>query len=188
MTDSPRTSQAPESDPKHPLKVGDVAPDFEARASSGATIQLSSFRGKRNVVLYFYPRDNTPGCTTEACGFRDLYPRLGDAEVIGISTDDDESHRGFAGKYALPFPLVSDPQRRIARLYGASRSLLGVFQRTARVTYVIDKLGVIAEVIASELRMSVHFERAREALAKLDAAQTSPTVPNDPPVQRTDAE
>lgn len=180
MPGLPETS---ESDPKRFLEVGDEAPDFEARTASGDTIRLSSYRGKQNVVLYFYPRDNTPGCTKEACGFRDVYPRLGDAEVIGVSTDDDESHRGFAGKYALPFPLVSDPERRIARLYGASRSWLGLFERTARVTYVIDKAGIIAEVIANELRMSVHFDRAREVLAQLDAR----TSPDARPPERANA-
>jgi peroxiredoxin Q/BCP len=152
-----------------PPGVGDVAPDFEATDANGGTIRLSDYRGKKNVVLYFYPRDNTPVCTKEACGFRDMYATLqsGDTEVIGVSTDADESHRDFASKHALPFPLVSDPERRIAARFGAARSLLGLFERTQRVTFVIDKAGRVAQAITGEIRASVHIDGVRKALADL---------------------
>jgi len=151
------------------LKVGDEAPDFEAKGADGTPLRLSQFRGTKNVVLYFYPRDETPVCTREACGFRDMYAELREKEtqVIGVSTDGDESHRNFAAHHNLPYPLISDPYRRIARMYGASGSLLGLIERTRRLTFVIDKQGRIARILAAELRAGVHLDGVREALALL---------------------
>ncbi|MET0387616.1 MAG: peroxiredoxin [Polyangiales bacterium] len=151
------------------VRVGDLAPDFETTAADGAPIKLSSFRGTHNVVLYFYPRDETPVCTKEACGFRDMYATLRDkdTQVIGVSTDDAESHRRFAAKHDLPYPLVSDPGRQIAKLYGAAGSVLGLIARTKRLTFVIDKSGRVVRVLAAELRAGVHIDGVREALASL---------------------
>src|SRR5262245_58302964 len=108
-----------------PLRVGQKAPDFDAVSSSGEPIRLSSFLGKKNVVLYFYPGDFTPVCTRETCMFRDAYEELadGETEVIGVSVDSDESHRKFAGKYGLRFSLVSDRDKEIARKYEATSFL-----------------------------------------------------------------
>src|SRR5947209_7302356 len=100
-------------------QVGEPAPEFEARDGAGATVRLSELRG-RPVVLYFYPKDDTPGCTREACGFRDEYTALQDAGVVllGVSPDDEESHRKFAVKFNLPFQLLADPGAKIAMDYG----------------------------------------------------------------------
>ncbi len=132
------------------VKVGDVAPDFTAEADDGVEFALGSMRG-RKVVLYFYPRDNTPGCTQEACDFRDLSPALPgkNAVVVGVSTDSVRSHQSFKSKYALPFTLVADPERKIVNQYGVwvekknyGRSYLGV----ARTTFVIDEAGIVERV------------------------------------------
>ncbi len=120
------------------IKVGDVAPDFTLVSGSGENVSLSSYRGKKNVVLYFYPKDETIGCTREACGFRDQYEafsQLG-AEVIGISSDSSEKHRAFANHHKLPFTLLSDPDKQVRRLYGVPQSVLFL---PGRVTYVVDK-------------------------------------------------
>src|SRR5262249_59580196 len=98
------------------LKVGDTAPPFDVTSRDGKRLRLEDFRGKKQVVLYFYPKDNTPVCTAEACGFRDMYEDLvaADTEVIGVSVDDEASHRGFASRHRVPFPLVSDNDRTLA--------------------------------------------------------------------------
>ena len=132
------------------VKVGDAAPDFTAADDTGAEFTLGSLRGSK-VVLYFYPKDNTPGCTQEACDFRDLSPALTekDSVVIGVSTDSVKSHQNFKGKYSLPFTLVADPNKEIVNKYGVwvekknyGRSYMGV----ARTTFVIDKEGVVEHV------------------------------------------
>ena len=124
------------------LKVGDKAPDFEVKSTSGSTARLNDYRRKK-VVLYFYPKDDTPGCTIEACAFRDDYGKIKDAggEVIGVSIDDIESHKAFISKYSLTFPLFSDTEKEVSRKYG----VLGT-DRSSRATFVIDKEGKIAEI------------------------------------------
>jgi peroxiredoxin Q/BCP len=120
------------------------------------------------VVLYFYPRDFTPVCTKEACGFREAYADLArDTEVIGISVDEDASHARFASKHKLPFPLVSDSNMSLARAYGATSLLRNLFGSTKRVTYVIDKQGRVAAVFKSELFASQHVDGARATIEKL---------------------
>jgi len=133
------------------------------------SFKLSDYRGKKNVVLYFYPGDFTPVCTREACGFRDLYEELRgqDTEVIGVSSDTEASHRDFTARHHLPFPLVSDPEKRIVRLYGADGSIFGLLQRTKRLTFVIDKKGRIVRIFSAELRAGVHLSGVKEALAEL---------------------
>jgi len=150
-------------------REGELAPDFEATASDGTPVRLSSFRGTHNVVLFFYPGDETPVCTKEACGFRDMYEDLQgqSTQVIGVSTDSDESHRKFAAHHSLPYPLLSDPDRRIGKLYGAAGKLLGLFKRTKRLTFVIDKSGRIVKVLDAELRAGVHVNGVREVLVGL---------------------
>jgi peroxiredoxin Q/BCP len=131
------------------LKVGDVAPDFTARTDKGETIHLSDYRGKR-VVLYFYPKDDTPGCTTQACGFRDAYPQIEErnAVVLGVSPDGEEAHRKFKTKFDLPFTLVVDTDHAIAEAYGVwgERSMYGkTFMGIQRSHFVIDEQGRIAD-------------------------------------------
>jgi len=133
------------------LKAGDKAPDFTAKDQNGNTVSLSDFRGK-NVILYFYPKDNTPTCTAEACNFRDNYQSLlskGFA-VIGVSTDTEKSHKRFEKKFSLPFPLIADPDRKIVEQYGlwAEKILFGrKYMGTLRTTFVIDPKGKILKVI-----------------------------------------
>lgn len=133
------------------LKDGDKAPDFTAKDQNGKTISLSDFKGKQ-VILYFYPKDDTPGCTAEACDFRDNYQSLlgkGFA-VIGVSTDDEKSHKKFETKYSLPFPLIADPDKAIVEAYGlwVEKNMYGKkYMGTARTTFLIDGNGVITKVI-----------------------------------------
>jgi peroxiredoxin Q/BCP len=151
------------------LRVGQTAPDFEVTSSSGARLKLSDFHGKKNVVLYFYPADFTLVCTRETCGFRDAYEDLAskDTEVIGVSVDSDESHKRFAEEYKVPFALVSDADKSLAKSYDAFGGLRSVFGKATRVTYVIDKTGKIAGVFDSQLRAGVHIDGVKEVIAKL---------------------
>ena len=149
------------------IKPRDAAPDFTAADDTGAEFTLSSLRGSK-VVLYFYPRDNTPGCTQEACDFRDLSPALADKNsvVIGVSTDGVKSHQNFKSKYSLPFTLVADPDREIVNSYGVwvekknyGRSYMGV----ARTTFVIDEEGVVERVFES-VKVKGHANAVLESL------------------------
>jgi len=130
-------------------KVGDVAPDFTLQSDSGESVRLSDFRGKR-VVVYFYPADDTPGCTTQACGFRDAYPQITEqnAVVLGISPDGVESHRKFKSKYDLPFILLADEDHAVAELYGVwgEKSMFGkTFMGVIRSHFVVDEAGKIVD-------------------------------------------
>jgi peroxiredoxin Q/BCP len=131
------------------LQVGDPAPDFEAVNDENQTVHLSDFRGKR-VVLYFYPKDNTPGCTTQACGFRDQYAAIGEknAIVLGVSPDSAQSHVKFKSKFGLPFPLLVDSDHRLAEAYGVWRqkTMAGhKYMGVLRSHFVIDEQGRIAD-------------------------------------------
>lgn len=133
------------------LEVGQLAPEFEAKIETGATIKLSDYRGKK-VVLYFYPKDATPGCTAQACNLRDNYDALLSAGfvVLGISSDDEKSHKKFIEKQSLPFPLIADTDLKVHEAYGTwvEKSMYGrKYMGTARTTFVIDEEGKIAEVI-----------------------------------------
>jgi peroxiredoxin Q/BCP len=152
-----------------PLRVGEKAPEFDVVASSGKHLVLSELVGKKNVVLYFYPGDFTPVCTKETCGFRDAYEELAsaDTEVIGVSVDSDDSHRKFAEKYGLPFALVSDENKELARRYQATSFLGGILGKAGRITYVIDKKGQIAGVFQGELNANKHVQGARDLIKKL---------------------
>ncbi|MDB4919948.1 thioredoxin-dependent thiol peroxidase [Mucilaginibacter sp.] len=133
------------------LKEGDKAPDFTAKDQNGKTVSLSDFKGK-NVILYFYPKDDTPGCTAEACSFRDNYQSmLGQGfEVIGVSTDDEKSHKKFETKYSLPFPLIADTDKSINDAYGVwvEKNMYGKkYMGTARKTFLISTDGTITKII-----------------------------------------
>ncbi len=151
------------------LRVGERAPDFDVTASDGKRLKLSELVGKKHIVLYFYPGDFTPICTKETCGFRDAYAELasGDTEVIGVSVDSDDSHRKFAEKYGIPFSLVSDENKELAKRYGATSFLRDILGKTSRLTYVIDKKGEIAGVFAGELSANKHVQGARDLIKKL---------------------
>lgn len=151
------------------LRVGQKAPEFDVVSSAGQRVRLADLVGKKNVVLYFYPGDFTPVCTKETCGFRDAYAELGDkdTEVIGVSIDSDESHRKFASKYEIPFALVSDESRSLAKTYEATGLLTRLIGKTNRVTYVIDKKGYIAGVFDSAFQASKHVEGVRDLIRKL---------------------
>jgi len=132
------------------LQVGDPAPDFEALDDKGRTVRLSDFRGKR-VVIYFYPKDNTPGCTTQACGFRDEYPVITEknAVVLGVSPDSAASHTKFIDKFGLPFPLLVDKDHALAEAFGVWRekSMYGrKYMGILRSHFVIDEDGRLADV------------------------------------------
>lgn len=133
------------------LQIGDQAPEFEAPNQDGDTVKLSDFRGKK-VVLYFYPKDNTSGCTAQACNLRDNYAELQKVgyEVIGVSKDSVRSHKNFAGKQELPFTLISDEDTSINQAYGVwkEKSMYGKkYMGTARTTFLIDEEGKITDII-----------------------------------------
>lgn len=134
------------------LTIGQAAPDFNAKDQDGNTITLNQFRGKK-VVLYFYPKDNTPGCTTEACDFRDNYQGLiaKGIVVLGVSVDDEKSHQKFITKYDLPFPLIADTDKEIVEAYGVwgEKNMYGKkYMGTNRKTFLIDENGLITHIIA----------------------------------------
>jgi len=132
------------------LAVGDKAPTFSLKNGEGKTVKLADFKGKK-VVVYFYPKDNTPGCTKEACGFRDDFAQFKKKgiEVIGISPDDEKSHQKFATKFELPFTLLADPDHEVADKYGvwAEKNMYGrKYWGIKRTTFIIDEEGKIQEI------------------------------------------
>lgn len=132
------------------LNVGDQAPDFTLKNDAGEDVTLSSLRGKP-VILYWYPRDDTPGCTVEACSFRDAYAEFqqAGAVVLGVSTDNTRSHQKFKAKFSLPFPLLSDPDHQVAEQYGVwgLKKFMGrEFEGINRITYLIDENGIVKQV------------------------------------------
>jgi peroxiredoxin Q/BCP len=150
------------------LKEGDRAPAFEGRNQDGKTIRLSDLKGKK-VVLYFYPKDDTPGCTAEACNLRDNYTELAEKgfEVIGISPDTEKSHIKFRGKYQIPFNLISDTEKKILKEYGAwgKKNLYGrIFDGVLRTTYIINEEGVIEKVF-TKVNTKDHARQILEELA-----------------------
>ena len=147
------------------LNPGDPAPDFELKDGQGKTHKLSDYRGK-TVVLYFYPKDDTPGCTAEACNLRDNYQTLLDRGlvILGVSFDDTSSHKAFAEKYNLPFPLLADTEKEVAEKYGAKGTFTGIFVAT-RMTYIIDPQGKIAHRI-DDVDTQNHTEQILRLLEK----------------------
>jgi thioredoxin-dependent peroxiredoxin len=149
------------------VKVGDKAPDFTLPSQIGDNVTLSEFLGKKNVVLYFYPKDETPGCIKEACTFRDSYEELGNlgAEVLGVSGQNVESHKSFATHYGLPFILLSDTDNKIRELYGV-HATMGIIP--GRVTYIIDKKGIVRHVFSSQTQAPRHVQEAKSALVEIE--------------------
>jgi len=152
------------------MTEGDRAPAFSLKADDGTTVTLKSLAGK-NVVLFFYPRDDTPGCTKEACGFRDALPRFEgiDAVVLGVSPDSLESHRKFKQKYDLPFPLLVDEGHRLADEFGVwkQKSMYGLkFMGIERTTVIIDRKGKIARIFP-KVKVPGHVEEVEKAVREL---------------------
>jgi peroxiredoxin Q/BCP len=151
------------------IAVGDKAPDFALPASTGDTVRLSDLTASRGrtVVVFFYPKDDTPGCTVEACGFRDAYYQFTEAgaEVIGISSDSTESHARFASKHKLPMTLLSDTGGKVRELWGVRRTL-GILP--GRATFVVDRHGNVRHVFVSQLRVVSHVEQALEKVRQLE--------------------
>jgi peroxiredoxin Q/BCP len=151
------------------LAVGDKSPDFTLPSSSGGMVTLSELTQskKRTVVVFFYPKDDTPGCTAEACGFRDRYEdfaRAG-AEVIGISSDSAVSHRRFIGNHKLPMTLLTDADGTVREAFGV-RPTLGILP--GRATFVLDRDGVVRHVFVSQLRITSHVQQALEVVRRLE--------------------
>lgn len=151
------------------IHVGDAAPDFTLPNQKGESVTLSRYQGQKAVVLYFYPKDDTPGCTVESCSFRDSYEDFAaaGAEVIGISSDSPESHRAFANKHNLPFTLVSDAGAAVRKAYGVPTTL-GLLP--GRVTYVIDQAGIVRHIFNSQFNPKGHVAEAIKILKTLPAA------------------
>ncbi|MBC7999042.1 MAG: peroxiredoxin [Leptolyngbya sp.] len=149
------------------VKIGDKAPDFSLLSGSGETVALKDFNGKKSVVLFFYPKDETSVCTKEACAFRDQFEVFKDlgAEVIGVSSDSVQSHKEFAASHKLPYKLLSDDGGKLRKLYGVP-STMGIIP--GRVTYVIDKAGTVKHVFNSQMEGEKHVT---EAVAMLKSLQ-----------------
>jgi peroxiredoxin Q/BCP len=148
------------------LGAGDRAPDFTLDDQEGRPVRLADFRGQKNVVVYFYPKDDTPGCTKESCAFRDHYTAFQDAgaEVIGISSDSSTSHKAFAEKHRLPFRLLADRGGKVREAFRVPRTA-GLLP--GRVTYVIDREGVIRHAFNSQLAATRHVDEAIEVLKRI---------------------
>jgi peroxiredoxin Q/BCP len=147
------------------VAVGDVAPKFTATLQDGSTFDSAALLGKKSLVLFFYPKDNTPVCTQQACAFRDAYAQFvaADVEVVGVSSDSPASHQKFAAKHKLPFPIISDGAGSLRKLFGVPRAM-GIFP--GRVTYVIDKAGTVQMVYNATLAAEPHVRKALEAVAR----------------------
>lgn len=143
------------------LNVGDSAPLFEAVADDGSKFALADVIGKKNIVLYFYPKDFTAGCTKEACSFRDIWDKANSlgATVIGVSSDNPETHARFKKEYGLQFTLITDSNKSIRKLYAATGILI-----PPRVTFIIDKSGKIRKIFNSQLNITKHIEESLDIL------------------------
>jgi peroxiredoxin Q/BCP len=158
------------------LTVGDKAPNFTLPKASGEAFTLADVVGRRTVVLFFYPKDDTPGCTVEACTFRDNYEAFVEAgaEVVGVSSDSGASHQGFATKHKLPMTLLTDTGGKVRALYGV-RATLGFMP--GRATFVIDRTGTIVHVFSSQLRVKTHVEQALAVVRGLERPEAVPARP-----------
>jgi thioredoxin-dependent peroxiredoxin len=148
------------------LQIGDKIPNFTAKDTHANDFDSQNIVGKKPLVIYFYPKDNTPGCTAQACSFRDQYEDFTDlgAEVIGISSDSEKSHEKFATRYKLPFILLSDNDKKIRKLFGVPSGMLGLLP--GRVTYVADKNGII-QLVFDSIMATKHIPKALEAIKNL---------------------
>ncbi|MEW6269297.1 MAG: peroxiredoxin [Thermodesulfobacteriota bacterium] len=156
------------------IHAGEPAPSFSGVTAEGETLSLDDFRGKKPLILYFYPRDNTPGCTKEACSFRDHAGEIeqAGAAIVGVSMDSQESHRKFIADHRLNFPLLADREATICKAFGVAR--LGGWFPPKRVTFVIDRDGVVRRVIQSELGIAKHVDQALATLRELAPQQPKP--------------
>ena len=142
------------------VKEGNKAPDFSGKNQEGQLVKLSSFKGKKNIILYFYPKDMTPGCTTEACDFRDQYKKFKNTTILGVSIDPPDRHQKFIAKYSLPFDLIADENKKIVEKYGVwqEKKLYGkTFMGIIRSTFIIDKNGVIQKIF-TKVKVKGHVE------------------------------
>ena len=158
-----------------PPRFGERAPDFELTRPDGSTVRLEELIKDKVLVLFFYPRDETVGCTIEACAFRDAYQSFvaAGAEVVGVSRDDTESHKKFATAHNLPFPLLTDRDGSVHELYGVKSHLVGMIKD--RITYIIDRGGIVRLVFNSRLRFAAHAARALDLVRSL---RDEPAKPN----------
>ena len=147
------------------IRVGDKSPEFSATTQNGGTIRLADYLGQKAVVLFFYPKDNSPICTKEACSFRDSYEKFAEAgaEVIGVSSDSAESHKAFAKQHQLSFPLISDHDGSLRKLFGVP-SALGLLP--GRSTYVIDKEGTVRLIFTAQFASDKHVQQALLAVER----------------------
>jgi peroxiredoxin Q/BCP len=152
----------------HGIQVGDKAPDFTLPSQSGDQVRLYDHIGERVIVLYFFPKDGTPGCTAQACAFRDIHEAFADAgaEVIGVSSDSVDSHAAFSGLHNLPFTLVSDQDGHVRQSYGVP-AVLGLLP--GRVTYVIDRQGIVRHAFNSMTRIHRHVNDALAVVKQLQS-------------------
>ena len=151
------------------IKEGNKAPDFTALNQDGKKVKLSSFRDKKNIVLYFYPKDMTPGCTTQACGFRDQQKSFKSTVILGVSIDSQERHQKFIEKYDLPFKLLADVDKKVVQKYGVwqKKKLYGkTFMGIVRSTFIIDKTGTIRKIFV-KVKVKNHIEEVLNALKEL---------------------
>ena len=151
------------------MEEGKKAPDFTALNQDGKKVKLSSFKGKKNVVLFFYPRDMTPGCTTEACDFRDNKSQFKNTVILGVSADTTEKHQKFIEKHSLTFDLISDPDKKVLEKYGVwqEKSLYGKkFMGIVRTTVLIDKKGIVKKIFP-KVKVKGHVEKVLEALKEI---------------------
>ena len=151
------------------VKEGNKAPDFSGKNQEGKSVKLSSFKGKKNIILYFYPKDMTPGCTTEACDFRDQYKQFKNTTILGVSIDSPERHQKFIAKYNLPFDLIADENKKIVKKYGVwqEKKLYGkTFMGIVRSTFIIDKNGVINKMF-TKVKVKGHVEEVLHFLKKI---------------------
>jgi peroxiredoxin Q/BCP len=150
------------------LAIGDTLPSFELTNDQDEVFKLTEHIGKNNLIIYFYPKDDTPGCTKEACAFRDGFEEFSDldAEIIGISADSPQSHRDFKSKYELPFILLSDPDNKVRDLFGIKKDLLGIIP--GRVTFVVDKKGIVQFIYNSQTNAEKHVKEAMRKLIEME--------------------
>ena len=151
------------------LKEGNKAPDFTAMNQDGKKVKLSSFKGKKNIVLYFYPKDMTPGCTPQACDFRDQHKKFKNTVILGVSIDSAERHQKFVEKYDLPFTLIADTDKKVVLKYGIwqEKKLYGkTYMGIVRTTFIIDKTGTIRKIFP-KVKVKTHIEEVLSALKEI---------------------
>ena len=151
------------------IKEGNKAPDFTALDQDGKKVKLSSFKGKKNIILYFYPKDMTPGCTTQACDFRDQQKNFKSTVILGVSIDSQERHQKFIEKHDLPFTLLADVDKKVVQKYGVwqEKKLYGkTFMGIVRSTFIIDKTGTVRKIFL-KVKVKNHVEEVLSAIKKL---------------------